>query len=946
MSSTPLLATKLILPPPGRNRVERPRLVYRLDDCLQPGCRLALLSAPAGFGKTTLVSAWISSIKSREVQPAPLVAWLSLDHGDNDPVIFWSYLISALQTRREGLGNRSLSLLQSTQALDLEGSLAPLVNELNGIPNPFILILDDYHVIRNLAVHHSLAFFLEHVPLQFHLVVATRTDPPLQLALLRGRGQLVDLRLNDLRFSDEDAAAFLNSGMGLDLAEGAVRTLNQKAEGWAAGLQMAALSLREAGSFQNRERVDDFIAAFSGSNRYILDYLIEEVLDRQPPEIQNFLLKTSILELLCAPLCDAMIENREWRNASSQPLSAPHSPFSSSQSILEYLEQTNLFLVPLDDERSWYRYHQLFAELLQKRLSQVDPKSLPELHQRAIQWYEGNGLIPQAVDHAFRKVDYPKAASLVSRVSEELWGRGEHVTLLGWIDALPEEEKRNYPHLWVWQVSMLISAGKLQEAERCIPAIERYIGSASGDDSKGLLLAGKLYALRVYIASFYKDIPGVFKDARLALEKLDVESGAGDRCGVCLVLSNAYLTVGDFEAASQTLLEAIQAGKTAQRPYMVLTAVANLAIVFCLQGDLKRASPVCQEGLLLVRQNGLERAPMASELFIAWGFILCERRELDEAEENIRQGISLARERNYIWPLAWGYLALIRLLLARGDLAAAGEALREAGELADLHEIPVFYTGGISGLRVRVWIGLGELERARRYLQNRNICGDFDTFSPNQAEFLALARLYLVQGELEASANLLDKILSRSESIHQTGWIIQALVLQALVYQAQGDLGRSLGSLERALELAELHGYLQTFVDESGPMARLLSEAVRRNIHPDYAARLLEAFPVPRGERASGADIRPDKPALKPDAVGSGKGPGTRPDEDELVEPLTKREMEVLRLIAEGCSNKEIAQKLSISLRTVKFYATNIYSKLGASGRTQAAYKARELGLL
>ena len=946
MAPTPLLATKLIVPPPGRIRVERLHLVERLDDCLHPGCRLALLSAPAGFGKTTLASAWVSRIASPAFQPAPSVAWVSLDGGDNDPVLFWSYLISALQTQRPELGKRSLGLLHTPQGLNLEGSLASLLNDLSGIPDPFILILDDYHVIRNPDIHRSLAYFLEHIPSHFHLMVATRTDPPLPLALLRARGQLVEFRLSDLRFTDEDAAAFLNSGMGLDLAGEAVRALNHKAEGWAAGLQMAALSLWEAGSLPDPEKVAGFIASFSGSNRYILDYLIEEVLDRQPPEIQDFLFKTSILEKLCAPLCDALIKKVEWKNKSTQLFSNLHSPSSNSQSILEYLEQTNLFLLPLDGERIWYRYHQLFGDLLKRRLSHLDPGSLPELHRRAMQWYEANGLIPQAIEHAFQKVDYSKAASLVSRVSEELWGRGEHVTLLGWIEALPEGEKREYPHLWVWQVSMLISAGKLQEAERCIPEIERYIRFASGEGSIKPLLTGKLYALRTYIASFYKDLPRLFQYAHLALENLDMESGAADRCGLSLVLGNAYLTDGNFEAAAQALRDAIQAGKKAQRPYLVLSGLANLAICSCLQGDMQEASRVCQEGLVLVQGDGLEHAPMASELFTAWGFILCERNKLDEAAGYIRRGISLAHERSYIWPLAWGFLAWTRLLLARCDLAAAEDAIREADELASQHEIPVFITGRISGLKARVWIGLGKLDQAVGILQNQAIRYDCETFSPHQTGYLDLARLYLARGEPEAAGNLLDKMLSWAEPLHLMSWSIQAMVLQALAYQAQGDLESSLACLERALGLAEPHYYFRTFLNEGEPVARLLTEAVRRGIRSEYASRLLDAFPDSPGVQAHGAETPPDKPALNAAVAVPGAGLGIIPGEGELVEPLTRREQEVLRLINEGFSNKEIAQRLSISLRTVKFYATNLYSKLGVAGRTQAVYKARELGLL
>jgi LuxR family maltose regulon positive regulatory protein len=911
-----LLATKLSVPTISKYLVDRPRLLTKLDECLSNGCRLALISAPAGFGKTALVSAWVARLNPVDCQPAPSVAWVSLDPRDNNPLIFWSYLLSALQNQRQEIGNQSLGMLKMATPPDLEGLLAVLINDLAGSPNPFCLILDDYHLIRNPAIHQSLAFFLDHLPSQFHLIVLSRTDPPLPLALLRSRGQLAEIRINDLRFSVLEADAFLNDCWRLNLALQAVKTLQDKIEGWAAGLQMAALSLQEAAAGRDQERIENFIASFSGSNRYILDYLVEEVLNQQPVEIQNFLLRTSILDRMCAPLCDALVHN-------GGPGSSPE-----SQVILEHLEVCNLFIFPLDDQRCWYRYHPLFADLLRKRLNQMEAGIVPELHQRAIQWYEQNEAIPKAVEHAFLIKDFPKAAFLINQIAEELWGRGEYVTLLAWMDALPDDEKRKYPQLWVYQVSTLITEGKIEQAERRVLEIENYLGSTTEIEVNQASIMGKVYSLRTYVASFHQDIPNLLLYSRLALENLTGEKDAGGRCGIFMVLSNAYLNNGDVEAAAQALTQAIEAGRTSHRHYMVLTAMANLATVLITQGRLGRAGQVCQEGLELIQQSELNRSPMAANLLIAKGLILCERHELDEAGKIIQEGLDLARERCYIWSIAWGYRALMRFLLACNDLSAAEAVIMKAEQLATQNDIPDYHLCGISGFKGIIWVRMGKTDQAEAYLRQRQIRVDGEIHYPHESEYWALARMCLAKRDFESGADLLERLLLRAEVGKQALWSIRFLALQAMFYQAQGRRDQGLHALDRALAVGEPERCVQTFVDEGQPMQRLLAEAVRQGMHTEYALRLLQAF----NENAPG------------DAHSFGGAVQTR--KREPLEPLSKRELEIIRLIAAGCSNKEIAQKLYISLRTVKYHTTSIYTKLEVTGRAQAAVKAKELGLL
>ena len=556
---------------------------------------------------------------------------------------------------------------------------------------------------------------------------------------------------------------------------------------------------------------------------------------------------------------------------------------------------------------------------------------IPELQKRAIQWYEQNGLIQKAVEHAFQAKDSAKAAALISKIVEEMWGRGEHATLLEWMNALPDEEKRRYPQLWVFQVSMLITEGKLGEAERTVKEIETYIQTSSGKDPDQATYMGRVYSLRTYIASFYGDIPNLLHFAHLALASLTRDEDAGGRCGISMVLSNAYLNTGDLTAAAQSLADAIQAGKMARRPSMVLTAIANLVIVVYTQGDLQRAAQICQEGLLLVQQNGLEQSPMAANLFIGQGMILCERHELEEAEPLIRQGLDLAQERSYIWSIAWGYRAWIRLLLAKGSLAAAEEAVQQSDRLAASHEIPDHHTCGLASLKAKVLIRLGKIEQAEQFLQSRGIRADGEFQFPHHAEYAALACLLIEKGDLQNAGKLLERLLVWAETAQQKLWVIRIQVLRSRNFQAQGRPAESMQALQQALDLARPERCIQTFIDEGEPIKRLLEQSARQGKGVEFTAELLRAFPS-----------SPDRPPAESAPARAAAEPSGNA---ALIEPLTKRELEIIHLIIEGSSNKEIAQKLFISVRTVKYYTTNIFQKLGVTGRTQAVYRARQLNL-
>jgi LuxR family maltose regulon positive regulatory protein len=891
-----LLATKLFAPPPGPYLVERPRLLEKLDQVLRPGCRLTLVSAPPGFGKTTLVSTW--AVSARAARHGLAVAWLSLDERDNDPVLFWSYGCASLQSQVGSVvGQGAQALLRSVQGTNFEAALTALINDLARLPAPALLVLDDFHLIRSPAIASSLGFVLDRMPPQFHLLILTRSDPHLPLALLRSRGQLLEIRQDDLRFSAHETGSFLNTGMGLGLAPQAIESLHARTEGWAAGLQLAAVSLR------GREKADEFIASFSGSHRYILDYLFEEVLKRQSPEGQAFLLKTSILDSFCGPLCDALLAGTAL------------GPFPDAQAALEYLERNNLFIVPLDEDRRWYRYHHLFADLLRNRLRQADPAGEAELHARASRWYEQAGLPYPAVDHALRASDYARVARLLDGSAEAILNRGEYNWLLQTIRKLPTEQAQVHPELSIVEATILASTGYPREAEEALRSFEEHSpavpGSPLGDG-----LAGRLATVRALVAIFQGDTAGSRRYAELALEKLPRGSESPWRAHLLIALSHLNVASGDLEAARRHLVEAVEAGKLAHHAYMTLDAATHLALTFWMQGRLDEACRVNREALQFVEQlGGLDGTLEAGILFLGWGFILCERHELDEAGDYIRRGLEAGRSAGNPGTLAWGYQVFIRFLIARGDLPAAEAAAREADRLVQASDIPVWIECGTAALIAQVWIRLGKIAAAGQVLARRGIVLDGEIRYPHQAEYHALACLLFAKGELDAAAQLLERLRAWAETAGQRSWIIAAQVQLALVYQARGQRQPALQVLAGAMELAEPEGYVQLFVDEGEALAGLL-----RDVPLDYAGRLLAAFP--------GAEAGPARAT------------------DAPFGDLSRREVEVLCLVAVGLSNKEIARQLCISLRTVKYHTNNIYTKLNVSSRTQAVGQARALGIL
>ncbi|MEA4909963.1 MAG: hypothetical protein VB089_20240, partial [Anaerolineaceae bacterium] len=678
MAQPTFLVTKLIPQPNKKTWVDRARLFTRLDGLLAEGVRLALVSAPAGFGKTTLVSAWVHR------PGAPAYAWLSLDEQDNDPLTFWSYLVAAL--RQDALvdgGPRrpALPVFQSATPLAF---LDQLINQLSQASSCRVLVLDDFHLVRSTAITQGIAYLVDHLPAQLRLVLLTRSDPALPLATLRARGQLVDVRLDDLRFSAAEAGDFLNGSAGLQLSPAAVATLHHKTEGWVAGLQMAAVSLRKCSD------AEAFIDSFSGSNRYVLDYLAGEVLKRQPPEVQAFLLQTSILDSLCAPLCATLLAGESGGD------------LPAAQRTLEYLEDNNLFIVALDEERSWYRYHALFLDLLRKRLGQAYPGQSRRLHARASHWYAANGDFYAAVEHAFSGRDFERAAGLIDEAADELLGNGQHSLLLKSIRRLPEEQLSDHPRLPLFEVAVLTTHGDIQEAEQRLQALEQRLPELAPGDPLAGWLASRSASIRALIAVCQGDIHRAQAYIQQVFEHISPDDQSPWRPALFITLSNLNLSTGDPVSATRNMFEAIRAGKQAWQAFMVLDAMTQLTMVLWARGQMNDAAELCQEGLALVREKRLENDPVAGMLYLGWGFLLCERGELDEAESYIRRGMDLCSPTSKLWSLLWAHQVWMRLLIARHDLEACEAAARQAERLSQENQVPVWLTSVNSGLRARV----------------------------------------------------------------------------------------------------------------------------------------------------------------------------------------------------------------------------------------------------
>lgn len=885
-----ILATKFYIPPPRPKVISRPRLIDRLNDGLRAASGITLISAPAGFGKTTLISAWVTACE----RP---VAWLSLDQGDNDLTRFLTYFVAALQKVVPSFGKHVREMLQASQMQPppAQSILTALLNEISSLPDQVLLVLDDYHVIDSKPVEHAVTFLLEHQLPQMHLVIATRQDPHLPIARLRVQGQLTELRAADLRFTSSEVAEFLNQRMGLKLSTEHIAALETRTEGWIAGLQLAALSLQE------QQDVTGFIQSFTGSHRFVMDYLVEEVLHQQSEILQKFLLHTSILHRMCASLCDAVLMDSSI----------------SGEETLHYLERANLFLIPLDHERRWYRYHHLFADLLQQRLRQrlnIATKDgehrLNELHIRASQWYEDNGLQMEAFQHAAAAHDIERAERLLDGKGMPLHLSGGVSPIIGWLESLPADVLNARPWLWWRHAAMLLINGQTIGVEEKLQAAESGLANIlqqSEPDAQTRNMIGLIAMASATLALTRYDVKAMLAQSRRALEYL-APTSLFQRANANWTLGYAYVLQGDRALARQAFTESVSLSEATGAMFPLILATIGLGLVQELDNELYPAAETYRR---VLEWAGDHPQQIVGEAHLGLARILYEWNDLDAAEQHTQQSLHLARQyESIIDRHVISEVFLARLKLAQGDVAGASNLLAQTDTSVRQHNF-VHRIPEVATAQVLAFLRQGNLAAAAHLAQAHDLP-------------LSRARVFLARGETSAAIATLE---SYRQQVEAKGWQderLKTVVLQAVAFHDHNEKNKAVQVLSDALALAESGGAIRIFVDEGLPMAELLSEAAMQGIYPEYVGKLLAAI-----EEEKQAHVQPHALSTSP-----------------LINPLSPRELEVLQLIAQGLSNDEISKQLVLALDTVKGHNRRIYEKLQVQRRTEAVARARELGLL
>jgi LuxR family maltose regulon positive regulatory protein len=906
--STTFLQTKLYVPPRRASLVPRPLLIQKLnlgtqEDSVGFARKISLISAPAGFGKTTLITEWLAE------QQRP-VAWVALDEDDSAPQQFFNYLTLAV-SKIDGVGQSLTGLLQSPQSIPAKSLIMAFISDITSTSSPFLLILDDYHLVKSAEIDLALAFLLDHMPPQMHLILTSRRDPGFPLSRLRAQAQMTEIRANDLRFSAAEAAVFLQEVMGIELTADQILALESRTEGWIAGLQMAALSM------QNRDDVAEFIATFAGDDRYIVDYLVDEVLARQSEDNQSFLLQTSILGRLTGPLCDALTGHTDGRD------------------MLDRLEQANLFVVALDNRREWYRYHHLFADVLQHNLRRTELRrtelnQISDLHRRASEWYEAHGDVGEAFRHALAARDLERAADIIDAVCLSMITESRLSRLLGWMDQLSLELIADRPWLCVCGAWANLLTGRLGNVDNLLQLSDSFLSKSSAKtlaDYDQILAHG--ISIRAYLARWREgDIARSITLSQEALQYVS-QDNLWIRSTLSLNLGNGNLVIGELKAAAAFFDESQALAQQSEMYFVALAAASSLGEVQAGQGSLHQAAKTCRQAIQLGTEwGGGQPLPATGYAHITLGQVLYEWNELDEALIQITRGIELGEQTNGLSRVQRGTLTLFELKRSQGDLRGASEALDRVQELlSEFTRAQV--SSQLSAHQAQLWLAQGNLTVASTWAKEHETLIGGKVSYERMPECLALSRVLIALGReqpgesyLFDASSLLAQLLEKAEASSWAGNTIMILALQAIAFHAQGEMDQAVLTLKRALSLGEPEGYTRTFVNEGAPMAFLLKQLEGHR----YAAHLLTAFADP---------IEPSTQSLS-----------YRNHSSQLVEPLSERELEVLYLMADGLKYKEIAEQLIVSLNTVRSHIKNIYGKLGVNNRTQAIAKASELELL
>lgn len=905
-----LVTTKSTIPPLRQDIVPRKRLYAQLNQAITT--KLTLVVAPAGYGKTTLLAEWINNqnnhidVIARD-NTSTSFTWLSLDTSDNDPRRFWTYITAAFAHIQPDIEHKVLTLLQSSQIRPIETILATLINELAASRQPTMLVLDDYHLIDTPAIHETLTYFIEHLPVHVQLIVASRVEPPLPLARFRARREVTEIGGNDLRCTYDEAASLLHLALNTKLDTQDIQVLVNRTEGWMAGLQLAALSL------QSPQDTALQLASLQGNDRYIWDYLIEEVIQQQPSTVQRFLIYTSILDRLNMSLCDAVMDDQQKHNSTSEPTTT-----DTKMSMLDYLERTNLFTIPLDNQRHWYRYHHLFSDVLRARLQAVDLTIVPVLHRRAAHWYAEQSLTTEAIHHALAATDYTYAGQMIEQIAQTMIMSGEIVTLARWLEELPETTISARLYMSRAWIAMLY--GNLDHIEHWAALAEQTLNRGVPSDDHTQLRA-EIAAIRSFLSLVNFDFPRLHElvnEARASLSENDwfTQSVLTMNMGLSHILDS-----NDTVAANAMLLEAARVSEEHGNIVVAVSSLSQLAELQMYQGKLHEAEASYDRAIQLAMKQNRNQLPIASLAYIGKGQILRERNDLSAAQYYVTRGLELDEQWGKLGAFD-GYIVQAYVNQALGDIAGAEEAIRQAVEIARSHIVSRYAIDAIKALEAKLALHRGDVAKAvalvEQYLQS-----DDHMAYVNEWWLQVMARVRVAQRHGNAALEILDPLFETMEQRRWMGSVINLHIIQALAFESLGDIPQAVTAVTKALELAKPEGHVRVFLDEGAPMKRLLQKALEQDIVPQYVSSLLDAFETSNVMNTPQTDTTPAG-----------------------FEPLSEREREVLTLIADGRSVPEIAQLFVVAPSTVKTHVKHIYRKLDVHNRVQAIARAREYGLL